>query len=263
MVGRKRKNSRKKPTLGNHQRSWIWGQHAVLEMLRAGRWQPLSVVICEELLDAALFAEAMSLLKLNSIEYRLADDAAEIENLIHARDHQGMAANMTEFPTVALDELMEGLPENPFLLLLDRVQDPFNFGSILRSADLFGVNGIIIGESEQVGVTSHVARSSVGAVNYLNIATVASLPETVQTLLEKSYQIVAATEKGTSSPSQIDLQKPVAIVIGNEGKGIQHELLALCNQRCAIPQVGHIDSLNAAVAAGILCYEVHRQRTTI
>lgn len=263
MVGRKRKKSRKKPTLGNHQRSWIWGQHAVLEMLRAGRWQPLSVLICEELLDSSLFAEAESLLKSNGIEYRCAADAAEIEKLIHARDHQGMAANMKEFPTVAFKEFLEGLPENPFMLLLDRIQDPFNFGSILRSADLFGVDGIIIGDTEQVGVTSHVARSSVGAVNYLNIATVASLPTTAQLLLEKGYQVVAATEKGTSSPSQIDLQKQVVIVIGNEGKGIQHELLSLCNQQCAIPQVGHIDSLNAAVAAGILCYEVHRQRTSI
>lgn len=260
MVGRKKKSKRTKGSLGNHQRSWIWGQHAVLEMLRAGRWRPEAVVLCEELIEESIYSEVMCLIDNHSLQFESAD-AAGIEKLVRARDHQGFAARMTSFPTLRFEELIQRLPANPFLLIIDRIQDPFNFGSILRSADLFGVDGVIIAEYEQVGVTSHVARSSVGAVNYVNIATVPSLPKATESLIENGCQIVAATEKGSSSPSHIDLCNPVAIVIGNEGKGIQADILELCTQHCAIPQVGHVDSLNAAVATGILCYEVHRQRT--
>lgn len=261
MVGRKKKSRRKKGSLGNHQRSWIWGQHAVVEMLRSGRWQPESIVLCEDLIDDSLLSEVKQRLNSLSLTYETVD-AAEIEKLVHARDHQGFAARMTEFPSLTFEELKQQLPENPFILIIDRIQDPYNFGSILRSADLFGVDGVIIADKEQVGVTSHVARSSVGAVNFVNITVVDSLVKTAKSLLDDGYQIVAATEKGSVSPADIDLSSRVAIAIGNEGKGIQVNLLELCNQHCAIPQVGHVDSLNAAVATGILCYEVHRQRTS-
>lgn len=259
MVGRKKRRGKKQNQLGNHQRSWIWGRHAVMEMLRARKWTPLEILICEELLDENLCTEFHALTKGESFSYQLVT-GDKIERQVRARDHQGLAARMTEFPVTDLESLLKELPEHPFLLIIDRIQDPYNFGAILRTADLMNVHGVIIGTREQVGITSHVARSSVGAVNYLPVATVDSLTDCFQTLQDHQFNLVAASEKGNIAPAQIDFTQATALIIGNEGVGVSEELLQRCNQLCAIPQGGHIDSLNAAVAAGILCYEVQRQR---
>lgn len=260
MVGNKRKQKRSAALLGNHQRSWIWGRHAVLESVRSGRWKPAEVVCSPELVDELLGQELQSLCTQSNIAYQIVD-VCEIENLTHARDHQGLAARMPVFPLLSLDELLQSLPRNPFLLMLDRIQDPYNFGSILRSADLFGVDGVIIGKREQAGISSHVARSSAGAVNYLNITAVDSLLDVASQLQSLGHELIAATEKGQQSPAALDLTHGLTLVIGNEGHGIDHDLQEACQTHCTIPQTGHIDSLNAAVAAGILCYEVRRQRT--
>ncbi len=245
--------------MGNHQRGWLWGRHAVLETLRAGRWLPFELKLCEELIEASLRSEIRQRCEDAQISMEFTD-ANHLEQLVRARDHQGIAARMPEFPLKNFDDMLRDLPENPFLLILDRIQDPYNFGSILRSADLFGADGILIGSREQAGVSSHVARSSAGAVNYLNIVQVESLAETAKRIQNAGIEIIAASEKANSSPAEIDLSKGVAIIIGNEGAGIGSELLEQTDTLCVIPQTGHIDSLNAAVAAGILCYEVQRQR---
>lgn len=232
-----------------------------MESLRANQWLPEELHLAPEILDSSILNEVIRRAKSSGIDFQEAT-AESLTQLCHARDHQGLVARMPEFPYCSLDIL--DAPSNDkqrFALVLDRIQDPFNFGSILRSADLFGVSTVLIGEREQVGVTSHVARSSAGAVNFLNICRVPNLCEASQRLLATDYQLIAATEKSSTPPSQIDFRSNTAIVIGNEGTGIDPDLLNLATQTCAIPQSGHIDSLNAAVAAGILCYEVARQRT--
>ncbi len=259
MVGKKRKKRRSKSTLGNHQRGWLWGRHAVLETLRAGRWRPYELLVCDELLEAALLKEILQRCDDDQIPLGFTD-ANGLEDLVRARDHQGVAARMPEFPLKDFEELVSELPERPFLLILDRIQDPYNFGSILRSADLFGVDGIIIGDREQAGISSHVTRSSSGAVNYLNITQVESLPAAAQQLQSAGIELISASEKAETSPAELDLTQGAAIIIGNEGAGVASELMEQCTTLCAIPQTGHVDSLNAAVAAGILCYEVQRQR---
>jgi 23S rRNA (guanosine2251-2'-O)-methyltransferase len=259
MVGRKKKTRRSKTSLGNHQRGWLWGKHAVLETLRAGRWVPFEVNLCSELVDGQTLDEVQSLCERSQIEVKMLDQD-DLQRVVNARDHQGLSAQMPEFPFATFDELIDQLPENPFLLILDRIQDPYNFGSILRSADLFGVDGVIISNREQAGVSSHVARSSVGAVNYLNICQMESLPDAAQRLKTAGIRLIAAFEKGDRSPAEMNMQQNLALVLGNEGAGIGQTLLEQCDDKCAIPQTGHVDSLNAAVAAGILCYEVHRQR---
>ena len=173
MVGRKKKIRRSKTSLGNHQRGWLWGKHAVLETLRARRWIPFEVHVCPALVDGQTLDEVQSLCRRSQIELKMLEQD-DLQRVVNARDHQGLAARMPEFPYTTLDGLIEHLPKRPFLLILDRIQDPFNFGSILRSADLFAVDGIIISNREQANVSSHVARSSVGAVNYLNICQVES-----------------------------------------------------------------------------------------
>ena len=246
--------------MGNHQRNWIWGRHAVMESLRANQWIPEELHLAPEVLDSNILREATR--RAHSSGITTHEETAEsLTQRCHARDHQGLVARMPEFPYCSLD-ILDEQPDNSqkFALVLDRIQDPFNFGSILRSADLFGVSTVLIGEREQVGVTSHVARSSAGAVNFLKICQVANLCEASQRLIDTNYQLIAATEKSSTPPSKIDFQSPTAIIIGNEGTGIDPDLLKLATETCAIPQSGHIDSLNAAVAAGILCYEVARQR---
>lgn len=257
MVGRKKRT--KRTSLGNQQRGWLWGRHAVLETLRAQRWQPFEVQIVTDLLEPSLCKEVRQLCQDWNVITQTTT-AAELEKYTRARDHQGLAARMPEFPLEPFAEFVSQLPANPFLLILDRIQDPYNFGSMLRSADLFGVDGVVIGCREQAGVSSHVARSSVGAVNYLRITQAESLAEAVRTLQKQGIEIVAASEKGSLAPSEVDLSGRLGILIGNEGGGIAPDLLALSTTHCAIPQSGHVDSLNAAVAAGILCYEANRQR---
>lgn len=258
MVGKKRKSS-SRTALGNHQKSWIWGRHVVLETLRAGRWHPFEVVCSPELLSTADLREVQQRCTTLALNSRTLS-GAELERLVHARDHQGIAARMPAFPLTPLEILLTKLPQHPFLLILDRIQDPFNFGSILRSADQFGVDGILVGEREQATVSSHVVRSSVGAVNYLEIVQSSSLTTTARTLREQGWKLIAATEKATQAPDALDLTTGVVFIMGNEGAGIDASLLELCTHQAAIPQQGHVDSLNAAVAAGIFCYEVQRQR---
>lgn len=258
MVGRRRK-SRKRGVLGNHQRAWLWGRHAVVETLRAGRWVPLEVRIATDILDEALIHEVERLCQQQSIECsHLTSDA--LQQLVHARDHQGIAARMPSYPWQTLEQFFEGIHQQGLIVVLDRIQDPHNLGSILRSADLFGVQGIVVGTQQQCDVTSHVVRSSVGAVNYLHMCRTESLPQAVAELKAQQFQIVGATENGMSLPETALSAESTAVIIGNEGQGIDEQLLTACDIYCAIPQTGHVGSLNAAVAAGILFYEAFRQQ---
>jgi 23S rRNA (guanosine2251-2'-O)-methyltransferase len=156
--------------------------------------------------------------------------------------------------------VLQKLGPGKFVLILSGIQDPFNFGSILRSADLFAVDAVIVPERGQAEVSAHVVRSSVGAVNYLDIVQSDSLAQTCRSVRTRGLRLIAATEAGGKIPESVNLRNGVGIIIGNEGGGIDEELLELCDERIRIPQSGHVGSLNAAVAAGILCYEVRRQR---
>jgi len=259
VVGKKKRQSRAVPLLGSHQKCWIWGKHVVLEILRAGRWQPWEVHLDRTLLEPETLAELEQLLDRNSVPGSgLTGD--QIARLCGARDHQGLIAKMPPFPYASEETALQLLHSRSAVLVLAGIQDPFNFGSILRSADLFGLEAIFVPRQGQAAVSAHVARSSAGAVNYLEIAAVDDLPATCRQLRRQGLQLLAATEKGTSAPAGIDLQRASAMIIGNEGTGIPQPLLSLCDHQVCIPLSGHVGSLNAAVAAGILCYELHRQR---
>ena len=167
---------------------------------------------------------------------------------------------MPPFPYRGVDELLLGLPPDPVLVMLDRVHDPYNFGAIIRSAEVLGIDGVIVGTREQAQVNSLVARSSAGAVNYVPIAQSEQLATTVAQLAERGFQIVGGSDRARQSVFQTDFRVPTLLLIGNEGRGIQPALEALCTQFVQIPVLGHVSSLNAAVSAGILFYEVLRQR---
>ena len=261
MVERYRRGKKKRKLLGNHQKCWIWGRNLVVETLRGKRWPPVDLLLSDQLSG-----------EIQSEVQRLADDLDipiewvtpdRIRQVCGTGEHQGFAARMPEFPYATPEEFAElvGETELPLIVVCDRIQDPFNFGAILRSADGFGVTAIVIPSKQQVGVTSLVARTSAGAVNHVPIVRVESLGEITKSLKAAGITVVACTEKTDQPLSACDFRLPVAIVLGNEGRGVSEELLWNADAKARIPLSGQVESLNAAVAAAVVMYEVQRQRS--
>ena len=159
------------------------------------------------------------------------------------------------------DDLLSTHPDQPFYVVLDSIQDPYNCGAILRCAEAMAVDAVFVREKNQVEVTSLVARTSAGAVNHVALARVQDLCEVVRKLQHLKISVVAAHENADTNLFDCDFGKPTAVIIGNEGSGIHQELLNLSDQQVRIPQFGNVGSLNAAVSAGIMFYEVRRQRS--
>lgn len=253
MVGRRR--TRKK-TAGSHQRCWLWGRHAVLESLRTARWLPETVWHASDL-DSETLSEVHSLATSAGVELH-AVDVARLTQLVGTVEHQGLAGRMPEFLYDSVD-LLENASDSALWLVLDRIQDPHNFGAILRSVNVLGGSGVVVGEVGQAAVTPHVARSSAGAVHHVPIVRVIDLRSYLQVT---QLPVLVATADAATTIDQVNFRRPVLVVLGNEGDGVSPELLALAHQRVAIPQQGRISSLNVGVAAGIILYEARRQRTT-
>ena len=258
MVGGRKTRPRERELMGSHQRCWLWGRNVVLDTLRAGRWKPHELLHLPDL-SSAVLAEVRQLADSQQVPLHEATEK-QFRDLIRAEDHQGLAARMPPYPYRVGRDVLDGLRRNAFVLLLDGIQDPFNFGAILRSAEVLGVDAVFVAPSRQADVTAQVVRSSAGAVNHLALARVDNLARLAEELRSRGLQVCAASEKGSRPPADIDLTGPTALVIGNEGTGVSAELLERCDGLLAIPQEGRTNSLNAAVAAGILCYEVQRQR---
>ncbi len=248
---------------GNHQRGWLWGLHAVTETLSTGTWPAIEVFATQQAYDKShpSFANLLS----KNVPVTIVD-AKRLELLTHSTEHQGLAARMGQFPYLAIDDVgpllaTEKTRSQPLVVICDRIQDSFNFGAILRCCEGAGVNGVIIGDRGQAEVTPHVARSSSGAVNHVPIARVSDLVAAAQLLKAKSMQIVAADSNTTTGLWESLLGKPTVLVIGSEATGISPELLQICDQRVCIPMHGRVTSLNAAVATGIMLYEIRRQQS--
>jgi 23S rRNA (guanosine2251-2'-O)-methyltransferase len=230
----------------------------VVETLRAGRWPILELHMNEALSPDDL--QAASLLA-EGLEVPLSlEPAATLTRLCRSDEHQGYLAKMPPFPYDDAEKLLKDRPNRAFYVLLDAVQDPFNFGAILRSADALGVDAVFVSAANQVDVTSLVVRASAGAVNHVPLAQVEDLAAWIGRLKQAGLTVVGTSPAAKRDVSQHDFREPVAVVLGNEATGIRAEILALCDNRVSIRQKGHIGSLNAAVSAGILCYEVCRQR---
>ncbi len=228
-----------------------------MEALAAGRWLPRRLLIVPELAetDPAIHAEQLGI----PCEIR---PAREIQNFCGRTDHQGLAAQMPEYPYAAMGDISAAQMKPSLWLILDRIQDPFNFGAILRAAEVLGASAVLIGSSGQCDVTPHVARSSAGAVHHLPIVRCRDLLSGCEQLREEhGIRIIGATGDAGTAVDKASLTGAVGLLIGNEGAGLSASLLALCDETVRIPQQGRIASLNAAVAAGILMYEANRQRS--
>lgn len=243
--------------VGNHNRCWIWGRNVLLEALRVGHWRPQELWLTPRCPDYVT-REARQLAEQWQIATREATDA-ELTRACRSEDHQGIAGVFPDFPYADFGQLLQAVTLDRWLVL-DGIQDSFNFGAMLRSAVELGIDAVLIGTAGQVGVNSQAARSSAGAVNHVPIARVDDLTAAVRALKTEGVALVAASEKAKLAISEVSFPERAAIVIGNEGVGISESIWSLCDVHARIPIAGRVSSLNAAVAAGILCYEMNRQR---
>ena len=172
--------------------------------------------------------------------------------------HQGYGANIENFKNYALEDVIN--PEKRQLfLILDKLNDPNNLGAIIRTANLAGAHGVIIPKRHAVGLTATVARTSAGALNYTPVAKVTNISATIEELKKEGLWFVCA-DMGGESMYKLNLNGPIGLVIGNEGEGVSRLVREKCDFIASIPMKGDIDSLNASVAAGVLAYEIVRQR---
>ncbi|HAH44855.1 MAG TPA: 23S rRNA (guanosine(2251)-2'-O)-methyltransferase RlmB [Planctomycetaceae bacterium] len=259
MAGKPSKLKKNKPLLGNHQKCWIWGRNAVRETLSAGFWPVYELHLSDQL----------STQEIEELEQQAAcftvpvfiTNEKELTQKCRASDHQGMIAKMAPFPYTSIDFFNQQKTASPFYLILDRIQDPFNFGAIIRSAEIMGADAIVAGSHEQCEVTSLVCRTSAGAVNHIPLIQVPDLISLCRDWKKNGINIVGTAMQASEMLTEYNFQQPTAVIVGNEGTGISPELQAECTNLVRIPQQGRTESLNVAVSASILLYEAGRQRS--
>lgn len=237
----------------------IEGRNAVLEALRSGKTIDKLFVLdgCQDGPVRTIVREAKksgSLISFVSKE--------RLDQLSETKKHQGVIAYAAAYSYATVDEILQKAEEKgepPFLILLDGIEDPHNLGAIIRTANLAGAHGVIIPKRRAVGLTATVAKTSAGALNYTPVAKVTNLSAAMKELKEKGLWFVCADMQGEVMYRQ-NLTGPIGLVIGNEGDGVSKLVRENCDFMASIPMYGEIDSLNASVAAGVMAYEVVRQR---
>ena len=185
-----------------------------------------------------------------------------LDSMSETGAHQGVIAQVAAYDYSTVEDILkkaEDKGEAPFIILLDNIEDPHNLGAIIRTANLAGAHGVIIPKHRAVGLTATVAKTSAGALNYTPVAKVDNLGQTIDELKEKGIWFVCADMDGEVMYRQ-NLTGPIGLVIGNEGNGVSRLVKEKCDFTTAIPMNGDIDSLNASVAAGVLAFEIVRQR---
>lgn len=175
-------------------------------------------------------------------------------------NHQGIILQIPDFKYLNINDMINNMPENPFIVILDHLEDPHNFGAIIRTCEASGVDYILIPKNRSVRVNSTVMKTSVGALDNVKIVEVTNINATIKTLKKLGIWIVGTDMENSISYNKIDYTVPVALIIGSEGFGISNLVSKNCDFIASIPMYGKINSLNASVAAGIMIYEVVRQR---
>ena len=188
-----------------------------------------------------------------------------LDNMFKVTNHQGVVAQVEEFEYADLEEVLEKArdrEEDPFIIILDGIEDPQNFGAIIRTAECAGVHGIIIPRHQNVEVTAAVGRASSGAVEHMLIVQEHNLVNVMEALKEKGFWVIGADMQGNQPYTTVDLKGPLALVIGGENRGLRRLVKEKSDILVKIPTLGLVDSLNASAAAAVLMYEVLRQRKT-
>lgn len=239
---------------------FIGGKHAVLEALRSGR--TLHKIYVADSSDASWMAMLTAEAKRAGVPVQRVDKR-KLDQLAPGVRHQGVVAQSAAYDYANLDDVLQAAAERgeaPLLIVLDEIEDPHNLGSILRTAECAGAHGVVIPKRRSVGLTAAVAKTSAGAVEHVPVARVTNIAQTIERLKREGIWTVAAVGGAERTIHEIDLTVPIALVIGNEHKGIGRLVRETCDMEAGIPMYGRIASLNASVAAGIMMYEAVRQR---
>jgi 23S rRNA (guanosine2251-2'-O)-methyltransferase len=243
-------------------RESLYGRHAVQEALKARRRQFFRLLIAESVRESEVVREVLELAQslrvpVQRVPRRELDWVGEI-------NHQGMLLEASGYPYASVDDLFAAAQRQQLpalLLVVDLVQDPQNLGSLLRSADAAGAHGAIIQERRAAGVTPAAVHASAGAAEHLHVALVTNLADTISQLRERDVWIAGLESVPGARPySEADLTAPIALVVGSEGEGLRRLVRERCDYLLHLPMLGHVSSLNAAVAGSVVLYEAQRQR---
>lgn len=237
----------------------IEGRNAVIEAFRSGKTIDKLYVLdgCQ---DGPIMTIKREARKQDTLVKYVTKE--RLDQLSETGKHQGVIAVAAAYEYAQVDDILQAAKdkgEPPFIMLLDNIEDPHNLGAIIRTANLAGCHGVIIPKNRAVGLTATVARTSAGALNYTPVAKVTNIVSTIEDLKKEGLWFVCADMGGTSM-YQLDLKGPIGLVVGNEGDGVSRLVREKCDFVASIPMKGDIDSLNASVAAGVLAYEIVRQR---
>lgn len=239
----------------------IEGRNAVLEAFRSGKTIDKLFVLdgCQDGPVKSIIREAK---KTDTIINFV--DKERLDRLAGTGHHQGVVAQAAAYEYAEVEDILKAAKdkgEAPFIFILDEIEDPHNLGAIIRTANQAGAHGVIIPKRRAVGLTATVAKTSAGAINYTPVAKVTNISKTIEDLKKRGMWFVCADMDGTTM-YDLNLTGPIGLVIGNEGSGVGRLVKEKCDFVASIPMKGDIDSLNASVAAGVLAYEIVRQRMT-
>ena len=237
----------------------IEGRNAVIEAFRSGKTVD-KLYILDGCQDGPVMTIKREAKKHDTMVKYVTKE--RLDQMSQTGKHQCVIAVVAAYDYAEVEDILEKAREKgeaPFIFLLDNIEDPHNLGAIIRTANLAGAHGVIIPKNRAVGLTATVARTSAGALNYTPVAKVTNLSKTIEELKKEGMWFVCADMGGTSM-YQLDLKGPMGLVIGNEGDGVSRLVREKCDFIASIPMKGDIDSLNASVAAGVLAYEIVRQR---
>jgi 23S rRNA (guanosine2251-2'-O)-methyltransferase len=238
----------------------IEGKNPVLEALRANH-EIVKIYILNE--GSGPFQEIIGLARQKKIPVTPVDSKV-LDRMATSRNHQGVIAVAAEWKYAQITEIFQRASdrnEPPFILLLDGVEDPQNLGSIIRTAEAAGVHGIIIPDRRSVGLTAVVSRASSGAIEHIPVARVTNLTKAIEELKKEGLWFTGADMNAAKPFQESNLKGPIGVVMGGEGSGISRLVKEHCDQLVRLPMWGQINSLNVAVATGIILYEVRRQRS--
>jgi len=242
-----------------YEESVIEGRNAVIEAFRAGKAID-KLFILDGAQDGPIQTIKREAKKRDTMIKFVTKE--RLDQLSQTGKHQGVIAYAAAYTYAEVEDILAAArskKEAPFVFLLDNIEDPHNLGAIIRTANLAGAHGVIIPKNRAAGLTAAVARASAGALNYTPVARVTNIAQTMEALKKEGLWFVCADMDGTTM-YQLDLTGPIGLVIGNEGDGVGRLIREKCDFVASIPMKGDIDSLNASVAAGVLAYEIVRQR---
>ena len=231
---------------------YIYGKNVVYEKLKSDDLVKEAFVF-KKFSDQ----EIIDLLKMKKIDIKWVDKY-QLDKMVNGL-HQGIILNVLDFETVSLDNILNNDSRYPLIVMLDHLEDPHNFGAIIRSCEVLGVDGIIIPNDRAVDINGTVIKTSAGAIQYMKIAKVSNLVNTIKVLKDKGYWIIGTDMNGTSY-NDMKYDMPICLVIGNEGKGMSRLVKESCDYVVSIDMVGKTNSLNASVATGIMMAKIQNSR---